>query len=146
MKAKDIMTAPVATVGPETSVHEIAALLFERRISAVPVVEDDELVGIVSEADLLHRYEIGTDCALRGEPWWMRLFGADRSPEDYVRTHAQHARDIMTQEVATVTPDTPLAAIAKMRLGDAIRITVAHNRRHVEKAKRLLDDPNFPRG
>lgn len=40
----------------------------------------------------------------------------------------------------------PLAAIAKMRLGDAFRITAAHNRRHVDKAQRLLSDPNFPKG
>ncbi|MGH8709523.1 MAG: CBS domain-containing protein, partial [Burkholderiales bacterium] len=62
MKASDIMTSPVLTVGPETQIKEIAALLFERRISAVPVVDGGALVGIVSEADLLHRQEIGTEC------------------------------------------------------------------------------------
>ena len=45
MKAKDIMTTPVVTITPDTSVREIAALLLERRISAVPVVEGGQLVG-----------------------------------------------------------------------------------------------------
>ena len=48
MKASDIMTSPVITVGPETAVRHIAGLLFEHRISAVPVLEKDKLVGIVS--------------------------------------------------------------------------------------------------
>ena len=61
MKASDIITSPVITVGPGTAVRHIAGLLFEHRISAVSVLENGKLVGIVSEADLLHRHEIGTD-------------------------------------------------------------------------------------
>ena len=114
MNARDIMTSKVITVTSGTLVSEIARLLFERRISALPVVDGERLVGIVSEADLLHRYEIGTDCALGGDPWWMRLFSADRSPAEYVKSHARYARDIMTHDVATVAPDTPLAAIATL--------------------------------
>jgi CBS domain-containing protein len=114
MNAKDIMTSKVITVTSGTLVSEIARLLFERRISALPVVDGERLAGIVSEADLLHRYEIGTDCALGGDPWWMRLFSADRSPAEYVKSHARYARDIMTRDVATVAPDTPLAAIATL--------------------------------
>lgn len=114
MKAKDIMTSTVVTVGPDTPVNEIAALLFERRISALPVVQDGRLLGIVSEADLLHRHEIGTDCIARSGSWWLRLFSADRSIEDYIKSHARKARDIMTRRVATVTPDTPLAEVANV--------------------------------
>jgi len=114
MNAKDVMTSKVITVTSGTPVSEVARLLFERRFSALPVVDGERLAGIVSEGDLLHRYEIGTDCALGAEPWWMRLFSADRSPEDYVKSHARYARDIMTRDVATVAPDTPLAEIATL--------------------------------
>jgi CBS domain-containing protein len=51
MKASDVMTFPVISVTPDTPVREIAALLFERHISGLPVVEDGRLVGMVSEAD-----------------------------------------------------------------------------------------------
>jgi CBS domain-containing protein len=112
MKAKDIMTSPVITVGPDTTVSEIAALLFERRISAVPVVEDGRLVGMVSEADLLHRHEIGTDSIAQSGSWWLRLFSVDRSIEEYIKSHARQARDIMTREVVSVAPDTAAADIA----------------------------------
>lgn len=114
MNAEDIMTSPAVTVGPETSVREIAALLLERRISAVPVVEKGRLVGLVSEADLLHRHEIGTGCVARDGSWWLRLFSADRSLEDYVKSHARKARDVMTREVVSVAPDTSVADIASL--------------------------------
>ena len=112
MKARDIMTSPVITVGPDTLVRHIAGLLYEHRISAVPVLEAGKLVGIVSEADLLHRHEIGTDRSARS--WWLQLFSADRSISDYVRSHATRARDIMTKDVVSVTPDTPVAQIATL--------------------------------
>jgi CBS domain-containing protein len=112
MKAADIMTAPAITVTPQTKVHDLAALLAERGISAVPVVEGERLVGIVSEADLLRRHEIGTDCALRGGPWWARVFRLDYAPADYVRSHAVRVADIMTRKVAVVDPDAPLAEVA----------------------------------
>ena len=115
MNARDVMTSKLITAKPGTPVGEIAALLFEHRISAVPVVDKGRLVGIVSEANLLRRFEIGTDRARSGDPWWTKLFGAVPSSEDqYVRSHAQRARDIMTPEVATVTPDTSLGEIATL--------------------------------
>lgn len=114
MKAKDIMSSPVITVTPDATVGEIAALLFERRISAVPVVENGRLVGIVSEADLLHRHEIGTDCVARSGSWWLRLFAVDRSIEEYIKSHARQARDIMTREVVSVAPDTAAAQVASV--------------------------------
>ncbi len=67
MHASDIMSTPVISVAPDTPVREIAALLHEKRISAVPVLDKGRLVGLVSEGDLLHREEIGTDRAKRAD-------------------------------------------------------------------------------
>ena len=61
MQAKDIMTPAVITVRPDATVNDIAGLLMEKNISAVPVLDDnDALVGIVSEGDLMRRIA-GTD-------------------------------------------------------------------------------------
>ena len=49
----DLMSTPVVTVGPETSLKEVATLLVERGISAVPVVQDGQVLGIVSEGDIV---------------------------------------------------------------------------------------------
>jgi CBS-domain-containing membrane protein len=82
MDAKDVMTRNVVTVAPATGVEEVARLLFEHRISAVPVLDEGRLVGIISEADLLHRYEIGTERTGSNDAWWIRVFSAERSPPD----------------------------------------------------------------
>ncbi|MGE0873664.1 MAG: CBS domain-containing protein [Burkholderiales bacterium] len=120
MKARDIMTSPVITVAPETTVKEVATLLYECRIGALPVVQDGSVVGIVSESDLLRRHEIGTDRFERAGSWWLCLFGTDGSLHDYVRSHARFARDVMTRGVVTVTPDTSLAETAQLLEGRRI--------------------------
>ncbi len=114
MKASDIMTAPVIAVGPRTPVREIAVLLLGKRISAVPVVDDGRLVGMVSEGDLLHRHEIGTDRPACAGSWWLRLFGEDRSAAQYVKSHSRLARDVMTRAVISVTAETPVTQIAAL--------------------------------
>jgi len=61
MKAADVMVSNVITVGVNASVGEVAAILLNNHISAAPVIgQKGELVGIVSEGDLLRRAEIGT--------------------------------------------------------------------------------------
>ncbi len=113
MQASDIMCTPVFSVAPDTPVKDIAALLLEKRISGVPVMDEGRLVGLVSEGDLLRRHEIGTDRTKRPGSWWLRMFSnADQTPADYVKTHARRARDIMTSDVITINPETPLAEIA----------------------------------
>jgi CBS domain-containing protein len=49
----ELMSTPVATVSPDTSLKDVATMLVERGISAVPVVSDDEVLGVVSEADIV---------------------------------------------------------------------------------------------
>jgi CBS domain-containing protein len=114
MKASDIMTSPVITVNPHTAVRHIAALLLRHRISALPVLKYRQLVGIVSEADLLHRHEIGTESMARARPWWVRMLSAEAPASDYVRSHATRARDIMTRDVVSVAPSTPAGEIATL--------------------------------
>jgi CBS domain-containing protein len=62
MRAMDVMTTNVITVDPNTSVQVLAALLYERGISGVPVADsDNRSIGVVSEGDLLHHAETGTE-------------------------------------------------------------------------------------
>jgi CBS-domain-containing membrane protein len=113
MQAKDVMTTKVVTVRPDARVEHIAALLLERRISGVPVVEaDGRLVGIVTEGDLMRRPELGTE---RHRGWWLRLFGDERErAAEYARAHGSRAADVMTRNVVTVTEETSLGEIARL--------------------------------
>jgi CBS domain-containing protein len=112
MKARDVMVSPVITVKPHASVQEVAKTLVDRRISAVPVVDDvGKLVGIISEGDLMHRSETGTERQYRR--WMIRLVAGDASlPADYIKAHGRKAADIMTKNVITVSPEEPLDEIA----------------------------------
>ena len=121
MNASDIMTAPVISIAPDTPVHEIAALLLERQISGVPVVENGRVVGLVNEGDLLRRREIGTDGSAPERSWWTRLIERDPRPIEYVKSHAEHAKDFMTRQVISVTEDTPVQKIASIFAARAVR-------------------------
>jgi CBS domain-containing protein len=62
MKAADVMVSAVISVRPNARVEEAASILLANRISAVPVIDEQgELLGIVSEGDLMRRAEAGTD-------------------------------------------------------------------------------------
>jgi CBS domain-containing protein len=100
-------------VKPSDSVMDVAKIFLERRISAVPVVEESgKIVGIISEGDLMHRSEAGTE---RRRPWWLRVFvGEETLAVDYVKAHARKVADVMTRDVVTATPDTPLHEIASL--------------------------------
>ena len=104
MKAKDVMTAPAVSVGPTTPVPAIARLLLARHISAVPVVDGlGSVIGMVSEGDLMRRPESETEGAAS---WWLALLaGPEERAARYLRSHGLEARDVMTREVFTITPE-----------------------------------------
>jgi CBS domain-containing protein len=114
MQARDVMSAQVVAVESETPVMQIAALLREHRIGGVPVLRGEELVGIVTEKDLLHRHEIDTDRVSDAQSWWRRVVGHNLEPDWYVKSHGRCAQHVMTRRVITATPETPLRAIAAL--------------------------------
>ena len=117
MHAIDVMTPGVITVQPDMSVQAVAKLLSERGISGAPVVDvADRLVGIVSEGDLLHRVETGTERPTRRRrSWWLDTIASDQElARDYVKSHGRTAKDVMTREVISVTETTDLAEIAML--------------------------------
>ena len=113
MKAADVMVTKVISVTPDVLVQDVAYILLSNRISAVPVVDDNgQLLGIVSEGDLMRRAEAGTG---RHRPWWLAMLtGRDIRAVDYVKEHSRKITDVMTGKVVTATPDTSLEEIATL--------------------------------
>lgn len=113
MKASDVMSTNVVTVAPDTPVKEIARLMTEKRISGVPVVgRDGQLVGILSETDLMHRAETGTE---RPRKWWLGVFqDADSLARAYAKAHGLKAGDIMSSSVVSVEASTELQQVADL--------------------------------
>jgi CBS-domain-containing membrane protein len=113
MNASAIMVSDVITVKPDDTVQDVAGLLLVNRISAVPVVDDSgKIVGIVSEGDLLRRAENHTE---HERPWWLKLLmGRELLAAEFIREYGRKVADVMTREVISVEPDTPVADIATL--------------------------------
>lgn len=113
MQARDVMTTEVVAVHPDAPVAEIARLLLERRISAVPVADaDGTLVGMVSEGDLIGRAE--PERQIRSD-WWLDLLaGTEAAPAPLPEIRDRVARQVMSSPVVTVTEETELSEIAHL--------------------------------
>lgn len=113
MRARDIMTTDVVCINSQASVFEAAELLLGAGISAAPVINDKgTLVGIVSEADLLRRVEIGTTAR---KSWLVRLVDSEgAAAHDFVAAHGRRIADVMTREVVTAGEDEPLSALVDL--------------------------------
>lgn len=111
MQARDVMTTWVATIGASATVREAAKLMAERKVSALPVLdEEDRMIGIVSEGDLVRRAELGTE--ITGS-WWLLALAQDAAA-DYRKTHGRTVSDVMTPRVVTAAPTTPLREVAQL--------------------------------
>ena len=93
MQVRDIMTKAVVSVDSDTSVLDLAALMLDNRVSAIPVISGGLVAGIVSEADLLRRYELGTQREVMEKPWWTNLMPEGCWPERSSRPSLATAPD-----------------------------------------------------
>lgn len=101
MQVRDLMTSPVHTIGPDAPAWEAVGLMRRHRIRRLPVVEGDELVGIVTWTDVVRI----RPPALSG-PWTIPNLAAA----------GVQVRHLMASLPFTVTPDAPIdQAAALMR-------------------------------
>ncbi len=104
VSAHHIMSPKLITANPESSVKEVAELLSKNKIGAVPIMEERNIVGIVSESDLIRREEIGTGTGLPG-------VSNEGTNADFKKSHGLYAKDVMSKNVITVTDTSTLAEI-----------------------------------
>ena len=127
MKIRDLMTTDVVTVAPDTSLKEAAALLVDRKISGLPVVDDERhVLGVLSEADILVRE--GGDGRREGLLGW--LFEPDDGFER--KLTAKTVDEAMSAPAITVGPDVPIHRAATQMVEAGI------NRLPVVDADRLV--------
>jgi len=114
LTAKDIMTTDVITVTTETSVRDLADILWKNRISGAPVIDsDNELVSVVTESDLIDqnkKVHIPKMIAILDSVLFLEKPG--KMKEDIQKMTGATVRDIMAKELVTVTADIPLDEIA----------------------------------
>lgn len=113
MRANQVMATGVVTVSADASVYDAAFILLSAGVSAAPVVNaHGKMIGIVSEADLMYRPEIGT---VAKKSWFERLIADDvTTAREFIQSHSHRVADVMTKTVVSAGPRTPLPEIAAL--------------------------------
>ena len=118
MIVKDIMNTSVKTALGNTQIKDIASTMCLNKISGVPVVDDNnKLVGIISEKDILKA--MFPDVEQIMQEGYNTDFESIEA--DYKNVLDKSAADLMTETVATVTPEMPLLKAASMMCVKKIR-------------------------
>ena len=119
MKAKDVMTAEVATVSPDNGVRQAAKLMLTHRVSGLPVIDDSgRLIGVISEGDLLRRSELGFGTFVTHEG--PRPASNERA-RAYVKGNAWRVADVMSRDLVVVDEETPLSRVATLMDEHAVK-------------------------
>ena len=134
-RAKDFMTKYVLTVSPDTTIQELVRLFVRHPVSAVPVTgADSELLGIVSEGDLLYKK------ARPYIPQYVDVLGASiyyygygKYEESFRKLLATKASEIMTKDVRCVTPETDMETITTLMIDEHLKSVPV-----IDKPKRLV--------
>ncbi|BCY09992.1 CBS domain-containing protein [Actinoplanes sp. L3-i22] len=107
-KLGDVMTRDVVSVREDATYRELVDLLVERRISAVPVIDDvGRVIGVVSEADLLRKIEHDGD----EQP---RIFERRRRRDERAKASARTAAGLMSIPPVVAPEGMPIAAAARL--------------------------------
>ncbi len=123
MKAGDVMTTNVVSIGPDASARSIALLLTKKGISAVPVVDEHGVpLGMISEGDLMPRDESAREAR---RDWWLKALaeGEELNPEflQYLQSQDRSARDIMISPIVTVDENAELVDVAELLTAKRIK-------------------------
>ena len=136
MLAAEVMNRDVVTLTPETPIVEAAALMLSKRVTSIPIVDaSGALIGIVSERDLIHRAEIGTE---RRHAWWQTFsLDPDEHATEFLKVHGVEVGHLMTRDVVTVQEQSPLGQIVGlMDRYDINQVPVVHGDRVVGMVSR----------
>jgi CBS domain-containing protein len=107
---KDVMTTKVISVGQHTPFAAIAAALHEYRVSAFPVLDEaGQVIGVVSESDLLAKLALGG-----GEDGMPGMITGIMHQHQVEKARAITAGDLMTSPAATVSPDDTVEQAARL--------------------------------
>lgn len=123
MNAREVMTSPVISATGDTLVRDIARLLLQNHISAIPILDNSgAAIGMVSEGDLIGRDETQRDAQ---REWWLALLaeGESLSPDFLVRLCRPErvASDVMSRPVIAVSEETDTGEIARLLAAHRIK-------------------------
>jgi len=115
MKVSEIMRKNITTCGEETSVKEIARILVENNLTGMPVVRGKEIVGIITEADIImQRAKLHMPSYIQLLNSFLYLEDPGEVEDELKKILATRANELMTSEVVTVDPDYSVEDVASL--------------------------------
>ncbi|MBN1140744.1 MAG: CBS domain-containing protein [Deltaproteobacteria bacterium] len=124
LRAQDIMTREVVSVTADTAIEDLARLLVEKKVSAVPVVDaGGRLMGIISEGDLLQRDKpLHIPTVISIFDWVLYLESSKKFEAEVKKISARKVGELCSREVVTCTPETPVTEIAQLMVGRHVHL------------------------
>ena len=125
LKARDVMRTDVVTVKPDTPVWELEEILLRERILGAPVVENGELLGIVSRSDVVRQLHLEQSRAEAESSFYLEPFDVEKRTEEDDRRISEavatrlrdlDVREVMIRETILVPPDAPIEEVAATML------------------------------
>ena len=129
LNARQIMTQPAITVRDSDTIQFAIERMLGNGISGLPVISaEGELVGMLTEGDLLRRAEIGTG---KMRPHWLEfLIGPGKLADEYTHAHSQVVGDVMSNRVTHAEPNASLQSLAELMQSKHIkRVPILENER-----------------
>jgi len=124
--AKDLMTTDVQTVEADWPLDRVAQFLIDHEISGAPVVDDDQLVGVISLTDLARHTSTAGDPAAEPSAYYRHELETKYSEEDLENLRVTEGADttaehVMTPQVYDVNERTPIQQVAQVMYRGGIR-------------------------
>ena len=130
MTVAELMSHNVIAIARDAPLSQAVQMMLDHSVSGLPVVDaEGQVVGMLTEGDLLRRAETGTEGKTG---WFTALFSLGRQADHYIQTHGRRIRELMTPDVITVLADAPLEdAVALMQRHGIKRLPVVSDGRLV---------------
>lgn len=135
LRARDVMQSNVSTVEPGLSLARLDEALVREGVSGMPVLENGEVVGVVSRADVVRAFDQASGAAAATQAYYHDVAGAALDSGTVARMSAENVagkavRDVMTSQIVAVSPDDPLREVARILIDRRMhRILVLDGRR-----------------
>jgi CBS domain-containing protein len=124
LTAGDIMTTQIHTVHQDSEIKALAKIFVERKVNALPVVDDDGLlVGMVTQTDLVEQdkpLHIPTVISLFD--WVIYLESPKKFSEAVRRVTARKVGEICSTDVVTCSPETPVSEVASLMVDNKVHL------------------------
>ncbi len=121
MKVAEVMQRSVVSVRPDETLPLLDEVMTRHRITGVPVLDGDQVVGVVSRTDVVRQLEVER-ARFEDSSWYLEPFDSDQRPFDLAmqvseavaaRLQNLHVRDLMTKQVLSVAPEAELEEAAR---------------------------------